>query len=267
MKTSLKRNLCVILAVVVSLGCANSGNPVVAKKRIKLSRKNVTVCVNKAKEISLKNATKKVKWSISNKLVATIYPNGKNKKNCMISARNEGDATITAKVGGKKYKCKVKVISNSGKSSSSTTEKTMINLQNTYNANFDKVVQKVRKEGEFSTYGGYCTYGYVSVSASGDSIEFFESHDRKGHCVKIEKGSKMATAIVELKAGVATATFDISTFKGDTSDMLNWDNSPEISNALSYNVAVANVLKNVANYSFYMGDIKLQQLGFESYLF
>lgn len=136
-----------------------------------------------------------------------------------------------------------------------------------YDANFDDIVAKVKKKGEFSTYGGYCTYGYVSVSASGDTIEIFQNYDRKGHKVTIKKGSSKAIATVNLTVGEATAEFDISTFKGDTLDTLEWSNNPSQENQLAYDSAIANVLKNVTNYNFYMGSHSLQDIGFVSYVY
>jgi len=46
---------------------------------------------------------KKPKWSSSKKSVATVSKKGK------VVAKKAGSATITAKIGKKKYKCKVKV--------------------------------------------------------------------------------------------------------------------------------------------------------------
>lgn len=52
----------------------------------------------------LYNNTKKVQWSSSNKKVAKVTQKGK------VTSVSNGKCTITAKVGKKKYKCKVKVI-------------------------------------------------------------------------------------------------------------------------------------------------------------
>ena len=46
---------------------------------------------------------KKIKWSSSNKKIATVSSKGK------VTAKKKGTATITAKVSGKSYKCKVTV--------------------------------------------------------------------------------------------------------------------------------------------------------------
>lgn len=54
-------------------------------------------------KLALLNNKKKVKWSSSNKKVAVVSSKGK------VTAKKVGNCTVTAKVGKKKYKCKVKV--------------------------------------------------------------------------------------------------------------------------------------------------------------
>lgn len=68
-----------------------------------MSNTSVKLKVGSTKTIYLKGTSKTVTWSSSNKSVATVSKNGK------ITAKKAGTATITAKVGGKKYKCKVTV--------------------------------------------------------------------------------------------------------------------------------------------------------------
>lgn len=73
------------------------------KKIIRLSEKKLTLNPGNSKTIKLKGASaKKVKWSTSNKKVATV---SKGK----IKAKKTGTVTITAKYKNKKYKCKVVV--------------------------------------------------------------------------------------------------------------------------------------------------------------
>ena len=73
-----------------------------AKAKPKLSKKKVTLTVGKKVKLKVKNAgKKKVKWKTSNKKVAKV-----NKKG-VVKAKKAGKATITAKVGKKKFKCKV----------------------------------------------------------------------------------------------------------------------------------------------------------------
>ena len=74
------------------------------KKEIGLSRKSLTLKPGKTKTIKLKGVkASKVKWSSSNRKIATVIK-GK------IKANRAGTATIIAKYGKKKYKCRVFVL-------------------------------------------------------------------------------------------------------------------------------------------------------------
>lgn len=328
----IKKMLAIVIAFVLSIAMIPSTN-VDAAAKAKLNKKKATIYVGKTVQLKVKNNSKKVKWISSNKKVATVNVKGK------VKGKKAGKATITAKVGNKKYKCQVTVKNvlkvnktyvsmTSGESSNiivtfkkskeakvwydiknedivscewgefdngvisltitgNQVGKTVIIISNgynnekirinvsikqkkqidIYNANFDDIVQDVKINGEFSSYGAYCTYGYVSVLMDGSEITFFEGHDRKGHSVTIKRGSYTAEAKVKLKVGYATAKFDIRYFKGDCSDSLNWNNNPSIENAFTYDAAVANVLKNVANYDFYINGHSFRDIGFTSYLY
>lgn len=74
-----------------------------AKKTPVLSAKKKTVYYKGSTTLKVKNYTKKVKWSTSNKKVAKVNSKGK------VTAVGLGTCTITAKVGSKKLKCKVTV--------------------------------------------------------------------------------------------------------------------------------------------------------------
>lgn len=73
---------------------------------------NSNICLNKISDVmvkgsilnlKIKNNSSKVYWSSSNKSIATVTNSGR------VKAKNKGIATITAKVNGKKYKCKIAV--------------------------------------------------------------------------------------------------------------------------------------------------------------
>ena len=73
------------------------------KKTVKLSAKKATIYYKVTKTLKLLNNKKKIKWYTSNKKVATVSSKGK------VTAKGLGTAKITAKVGSKKYTCKVTV--------------------------------------------------------------------------------------------------------------------------------------------------------------
>lgn len=79
-----------------------------AKKKVKLSKKAVTVAVGEAVKIQLKNNKKKVKWSItSGKKNVTLSK--KKTTSVVIKGKKAGKAKVQAKIGKKKYVCKVTV--------------------------------------------------------------------------------------------------------------------------------------------------------------
>jgi len=71
---------------------------------IKISNKILTLETGKTKILKMKGTSKKVKWTSSNKQVASVSAKGK------ITAKTVGTATITAAVSNKKYSCKVTVV-------------------------------------------------------------------------------------------------------------------------------------------------------------
>ena len=79
-----------------------------AKKKVKLSKKAVTVAVGESVKIQLKNNKKKVKWSItSGKKNVTLSK--KKKTGVIIKGKKAGKTKVQAKIRKKKYVCKVTV--------------------------------------------------------------------------------------------------------------------------------------------------------------
>ena len=74
-----------------------------AKTKIKLNKTSITLQKGKTYTLKLKGTKKKAKWISSKKTIATVTKKGK------VTAKKSGTAVITAKIGKKKYKCKVKV--------------------------------------------------------------------------------------------------------------------------------------------------------------
>jgi hypothetical protein len=70
---------------------------------IKLNKTSITLGVGSTYKLKVKGTSKKVTWSSSDKSIAKVNSKGK------VTAVKKGTVTITAKVGNKKYKCKVKV--------------------------------------------------------------------------------------------------------------------------------------------------------------
>lgn len=77
--------------------------PVFAASAVKLNKTKLTLKKGQTYQLKLSPDQKKVKWSSSKKNVVSVSKKGK------LTAKKAGNATITAKVGKKKYTCKVTV--------------------------------------------------------------------------------------------------------------------------------------------------------------
>lgn len=102
------KQLLMIMVLMVALAVPSSApvvGPVstVSAASVKISNTSITLTKGKTKQLKIRGTSKKVTWSSSNKKVATVTSKGK------VTAKKVGKATITAKVNGKKYRCKVTV--------------------------------------------------------------------------------------------------------------------------------------------------------------
>lgn len=88
-----------------------------AASTVKISKTKATVIKGKTLQLKMKGTKKKVTWSSNKKSVATVTKKGK------ITAKKAGTAMITAKVGKKKYKCRITV-----KNPTTTLSKTKLTL-------------------------------------------------------------------------------------------------------------------------------------------
>ena len=98
---------------------------VVQAANIKLSKSSLNLYVGKSATLKVSGTKSKVKWSSSNKRVATVTSKGR------VTAKQAGNATVTAKVGKKALKCKVTVKEQF--SVSEATKKISVTLQDTGN--------------------------------------------------------------------------------------------------------------------------------------
>lgn len=80
-----------------------------AAKKVKLSKKNVTVKVGKTQTIKVKNTKKKAKWTIK-KGKKYISLKKKKKTSVVVKGKKQGKAVVVAKIGKKKLSCSVKVV-------------------------------------------------------------------------------------------------------------------------------------------------------------
>lgn len=111
-----KINKSLAITLILSL-CLTLAAPVDAKSKVKLNITKATLSIGCSINLKLLNNKKKVTWKSSNKKVASVTKKGK------VKAKKKGKVKIIARVGKKKYTCKVTVGSASKKSASKKNTK------------------------------------------------------------------------------------------------------------------------------------------------
>lgn len=111
-----KFNKSLAITLILSL-CLTLAAPVDAKSKVRLNLTKATLSVGGSINLKLLNNKKKVTWKSSNKKVASVTKKGK------VKAKKKGKAKIIARVGKKKYTCKVTVGSASKKRASKKNTK------------------------------------------------------------------------------------------------------------------------------------------------
>ena len=97
MKKLVRLGLVLFIFSVIITGVSGNAKK---KKSVKLNKSKVFLWEGQFTKLKI-NTKKKVKWTSQNKKVATVSKAGK------VLAKKAGDTSITAKVGKRKYNCKV----------------------------------------------------------------------------------------------------------------------------------------------------------------
>lgn len=126
---------------------------------VKISQKKLTLIKGQSKTLKIKGSRKKVTWSTSKKKVATVSKKGK------VTAKGKGTATITAKIGKKKYTCRVTVESPSLNKKSVTLKKNQ-----TYNLKLRGTKQKVTWKTNKKKVATVTKRGRVTAKGNGTAI-------------------------------------------------------------------------------------------------
>lgn len=115
------RSLALLLALILAIGFSPVTN-VEAKAAPRLNYKKVTLVQGKKKRLKVRNLSRRrVKWYSTKKSVATVNRKG------IVKAKRKGKAYIVAKVGKKKYRCKVIVKKRVSKKKKKSNKKVKIN--------------------------------------------------------------------------------------------------------------------------------------------
>lgn len=95
--------LCLIGMNPMSLHCFDIVQDVQAASMIKLNKSSAVLIKGQTLQLKATGTKSKIKWYTSKSSVAIVSQSGK------VTAKNKGTAVITAKIGSKKYNCKITV--------------------------------------------------------------------------------------------------------------------------------------------------------------
>lgn len=91
----------ILFGVMCILFFAQTHMGTVHAEDVSLNKSKLTITKGNSYTLKLINTKKRAKWSSNNKKVATVTSKGK------VTAKKKGTAVITARIGGKRYKCTV----------------------------------------------------------------------------------------------------------------------------------------------------------------
>lgn len=130
-----KRNQLFVTALTAAMAVSmlSPAEPAAAAKKVKFNVKTLSLTVGKKKTLKIKNAKKKAKWSIKSGK-DKIKLQKKKKASVVVAAKKAGSAKVQAKVGKKKYVCKVVVKAKTVKNGTSAGTKTTNKPTDTKNA-------------------------------------------------------------------------------------------------------------------------------------
>lgn len=153
------RSLAILLVLVLTLGFSPITN-VEAKAAPRLNYRKVTLVQGKKKKLKVRNLRRrrKVKWYSTKKSVATVNRKG------VVKAKKKGKATIVAKVGKKKYRCKVIV----KKKVSKKKKKTKKTKKSNKKAKISKNIKK-----QLPVDGCYVNFGFNKSLNVNSSVDLF----------------------------------------------------------------------------------------------
>ncbi len=162
----MKKSISVLLSLIMVLS-ASSLAPVAipaatgvitaqAATKVKINATKKTLVKGQTYTLKVSGTKKKVKWSTGKKSVATVNSKGK------VTAKAKGTATITAKVGSKKYTCKVTVETPKINKTSLTLTET-----NSYTLKVSGTKQKVTWSSSSKSVATVSSEGVVKAKKAG----------------------------------------------------------------------------------------------------
>ena len=176
MRKYLKR-LFVIMLICICTFSSFGGTKVYAAT-VKLNKSSANLYVGESVTLKLNGTKKTVKWSTSNKNVASVSSKGK------VTAKKKGTATISAKCNGKSYKCKIIVKPISLNKSSAT-----IKVGDSINLKLNGAKKKITWSSSDNSIAKVSSKGVVSARKKG-KVTITAKHDGKNYKCNIRVNDK-----------------------------------------------------------------------------
>ena len=176
---------------------------------IKLSSKSIIRAKGTTYALKLKGTRKKAKWYSSNKNVATVDRYGN------VTIKNKGNAVITAKVGSKKYKCKVKAVNPKINKESKTIIK-----GKTYDLKISGTSSKVTWSSDNTNVATVNKKGVVTAVKKGTAVIKAKVDGKKIYATinVVNKGIAQNSVAVFIGRTFQLKTYGISDIKWNTSN-------------------------------------------------
>lgn len=217
-----------ITCLILLIGVGQTG--IAAEAKVSLNKKKAQITVGGSFSLNVKGTKKKVKWSTSNKKVAAVKSTGKVK--CKVTAKKAGKATITAKAGKKKYKCKVTVVKKSGSNVSDNSDSgtDSNNPDDKKETDTDKTPDKAADTATPSEETAKIDAGEYSLDNVHSGEGTFYDLESGGAANLDDMGSQYYTAAMnneDYMNGLAGAYIEITDKDGDKINVLITDRLPE----------------------------------------
>lgn len=174
------------------------GNQSEVNAATRINYTSIKLGQGKSKQLKLKGTSAKAKWTSSNTKIVTV-----NKKTGMITAVKGGKATITAKVGKRKYYCRVTVVGISATKLTMTKGRTYTfkikNGKNTKWKTSNAAVVSVSSKGK------------IKAKGAGGAVITCKTNGRTLKCkVTVVSPGNIVTPMSDLSLNTKTAQYTVS---------------------------------------------------------
>lgn len=144
-KKLMKKIMIAVMLTALIIGAVPTGEAQAASK-LRLNATKLSLKVGQSKQLKVRKKVKKVKWSSSKKSVVTVSKNGK------IKAKKAGKATVYAKIGKTRLKCRVVVKNKEKTSKKSSSEKKVLVVYFSATGSTERVAKVIKNTAKADIY-------------------------------------------------------------------------------------------------------------------